>query len=283
MPCASCHHRGVSGTLWLVGTPIGNLGDLPPRAREVLAAVDLVAAEDTRRTGRLLQGIGLKKKMVSLYDANERERVDRIVSALREGWSVALVSDAGMPLVSDPGYRLVRACADEALDVRVVPGPSAVLAALVVSGLPTDRFTFEGFPPRKPGERMKRLEALRSDPRTLIFFEAPGRVKTLLRDALVAFGDRRAALCRELTKRHEEVVRGRISEVLGGLDDDPKGEVVLVIEGAQGPAPVNLAACVEEAKELVRGGMKKRDAARAVADRHGVGVNELYGVLLTSP
>ena len=278
-----CHHRGVSGTLWLVGTPIGNLGDLPPRAREVLASVDLVAAEDTRRTGRLLQGIGLKKKMVSLYDANERERVDRIVSALHEGWSVALVSDAGMPLVSDPGYRLVRACADEALDVRVVPGPSAVLAALVVSGLPTDRFTFEGFPPRKPGERMKRLEALRSDARTLIFFEAPGRVKTLLRDALVVFGDRRAALCRELTKRHEEVVRGRISEVLGGLDDDPKGEVVLVIEGAQSPAPVNLAACVEEAQELVRGGMKKRDAARAVADRHGVGVNELYGVLLTSP
>jgi len=278
-----CHHRGVSGTLWLVGTPIGNLGDLPPRAREVLASVDLVAAEDTRRTGRLLQGIGLKKKMVSLYDANERERVDRIVSALHEGWSVALVSDAGMPLVSDPGYRLVRACADEALDVRVVPGPSAVLAALVVSGLPTDRFTFEGFPPRKPGERMKRLEGLRSDARTLIFFEAPGRVKTLLRDALVVFGDRRAALCRELTKRHEEVVRGRISEVLGGLDDDPKGEVVLVIEGAQSPAPVNLAACVEEAQELVRGGMKKRDAARAVADRHGVGVNELYGVLLTSP
>jgi 16S rRNA (cytidine1402-2'-O)-methyltransferase len=274
------HHRSVTGTLWIVGTPIGNLGDIGTRAREVLGEVDLVAAEDTRRTGRLLQGLGIRKKMLSLYDANEAERVDRILAILREGSSVALVSDAGMPLVSDPGYRLVAACVAQGIEVGVVPGPSAVLAALVVSGLPTDRFTFEGFAPRRPGERTKRLQALREDPRTIVLFEAPGRVKTLLRDALVVLGDRRAALCRELTKRHEEVRRGRISELLGGLDDDPKGEVVLVIEGAREAGPVDLDTCVAEARELVAGGMRVREAARAVAERHGAGVNEVYRALL---
>jgi 16S rRNA (cytidine1402-2'-O)-methyltransferase len=274
------HHRSVTGTLWIVGTPIGNLGDIGTRAREVLGEVDLVAAEDTRRTGRLLQGFGIRKKMLSLYDANEAERVDRILAILREGSSVALVSDAGMPLVSDPGYRLVAACVAEGIEVGVVPGPSAVLAALVVSGLPTDRFTFEGFAPRRPGERAKRLQALREDPRTIVLFEAPGRVQTLLRDALVVLGDRRAALCRELTKRHEEVRRGRISELLGGLAHDPKGEVVLVIEGAREAGPVDLDTCVAEARELVAEGMRAREAARAVAERHGAGVNEVYRALL---
>jgi 16S rRNA (cytidine1402-2'-O)-methyltransferase len=270
----------VTGTLWIVGTPIGNLGDIGTRAREVLGEVDLVAAEDTRRTGRLLQGFGIRKKMLSLYDANEAERVDRILAILREGSSVALVSDAGMPLVSDPGYRLVAACVAEGIEVGVVPGPSAVLAALVVSGLPTDRFTFEGFAPRRPGERTRRLQALREDPRTIVLFEAPGRVKTLLRDALVVLGDRRAALCRELTKRHEEVRRGRISELLGALGDDPKGEVVLVIEGAREAGPVDLDTCIAEARELVAEGMRAREAARAVAERHGAGVNEVYRALL---
>jgi 16S rRNA (cytidine1402-2'-O)-methyltransferase len=270
----------VTGTLWIVGTPIGNLGDIGARAREVLGEVDLVAAEDTRRTGRLLQGFGIRKKMLSLYDANEAERVDRVLAILREGSSVALVSDAGMPLVSDPGYRLVAACVAEGIEVGVVPGPSAVLAALVVSGLPTDRFTFEGFAPRRPGERTKRLQALREDPRTIVLFEAPGRVKTLLRDALVVLGDRRAALCRELTKRHEEVRRGRISELLGALGEDPKGEVVLVIEGAREAGPVDLDTCIAEARELVAEGMRAREAARAVAERHGAGVNEVYRALL---
>ncbi len=270
----------MRGTLWIVGTPIGNLGDMTARAREVLAAVDLVAAEDTRRTGRLLQGFGIKKKMVSLFDANERARIERILAALRDGSSVALVSDAGMPLISDPGYLLVKACAEEDIDMRVVPGPSAALAGLVLSGLPTDRFTFEGFPPRKPGARIERLGALRDDPRTIVCFEAPGRVKTLLRDVLVVLGDRRVAVCRELTKRHEEVIRGRVSEVLGGLGDDLKGEVVLVVEGAGAPAAADLDVCVEEARRLSEGGMKKREAARAVADRHHVSANAVYDALL---
>jgi 16S rRNA (cytidine1402-2'-O)-methyltransferase len=272
----------VAGTLWLVGTPIGNLGDLAPRAREVLEEVDLVAAEDTRRTGRLLKGLGLRKKLLSLHDANERERVDAVLEVLREGASVALVSDAGMPLVSDPGFRLVRACADAGVDVRVVPGPSAVLAALVVSGLPTDRFTFEGFLSRKPGARIERLGSLRHDPRTIVLFEAPNRVKTLLRDALVVLGNRRVALCRELTKRHEEVVRGRVSEVLGGLPDVLKGEVVLVIEGEVERPSADLDACVEEARTLVEGGMRPREAARAVAERHHVSANDVYQALVSS-
>jgi 16S rRNA (cytidine1402-2'-O)-methyltransferase len=272
----------VAGTLWLVGTPIGNLGDLAPRAREVLEEVDLVAAEDTRRTGRLLKGLGLRKKLLSLHDANERERVDAVLETLREGASVALVSDAGMPLVSDPGFRLVRACADAGVDVRVVPGPSAVLAALVVSGLPTDRFTFEGFLSRKPGARIERLESLRHDPRTIVLFEAPNRVKTLLRDALVVLGNRRVALCRELTKRHEEVVRGRVSEVLGGLPDVLKGEVVLVIEGEAERPSADLDACVVEARTLVEEGMRPREAARAVAERHHVSANDVYQALVSS-
>ena len=274
----------MSGTLWIVGTPIGNLGDLAPRAAEVLGSVDLVAAEDTRRTGRLLQGIGLKRPMVSLFEGNERERTEELLARLRSGDDVAVVTDGGMPSVSDPGFRVVRACAEEGIDVRVVPGPSAAIAALVVSGLPTDRFAFEGFLPRKSGERMTRLDELRGDPRTLVVFESPLRVKTLLRDVLVTFGDRQVAVARELTKLHEEVRRGRVSEVLAELGDaELKGEVVVVIAGAPEPEPIDIDACVAEARELVDGGMRKRDAARAVAERHRVSANEVYRALLESP
>ena len=280
----SCHHRAMSGTLWIVGTPIGNLGDLAPRAGEVLGSVDLVAAEDTRRTGRLLQGIGVKRPMVSLFEGNERERTEELLGRLREGENVAVVTDGGMPSVSDPGFRLVRACADEGIDVRVVPGPSAAIAALVVSGLPTDRFAFEGFLPRKAGDRMTRLDELRVDPRTLVVFESPLRVKTLLRDVLATFGDRRIAIARELTKLHEEVRRGRVSEVLSELGDaELKGEVVLVIAGAPEAEPIDIDACVAEARELIEGGMRKRDAARAVAERHRVSANEVYRALLGTP
>jgi 16S rRNA (cytidine1402-2'-O)-methyltransferase len=267
----------MAGTLFVVGTPIGNMGDMTRRAVETLEAVGLVAAEDTRRTGRLLQGLGLHKRLVSLFDANERARTPEIVRELHAGTSVALVSDGGMPLVSDPGYRLVRACLDEGIAVRVVPGPSAVTAALAVSGLPSDRFAFEGFAPKKQGERMARLEALAHDPRTLVFFESPVRAHTLLRDLMVAFGDRQVAVCRELTKLHEEVVRGSISDVLSELSE-LKGEVVVVVEGRrETPAP-DMQACVDEMAELVAEGMRKRDAAHAVAERHGVSANELYRV-----
>lgn len=265
----------MAGVLFVVGTPIGNLADIGRRAVETLEAVDLVAAEDTRRTGRLLQGLELRKRQVSLFDANERARVPEVVALLEAGEDVALVSDGGMPLVSDPGYRLVRACVDAGIEVRVVPGPSAVTAALTVSGLPTDRFAFEGFASKKPGERLARLESIQHDRRTLVFFESPQRVHTLLRDMLVAFGDRQVAVCRELTKLHEEVLRGTISDVLAELGEI-KGEVVVVVEGEREPPGPDLQACLDEVAELVAEGMRKRDAAHAVAERYGVSANELY-------
>jgi 16S rRNA (cytidine1402-2'-O)-methyltransferase len=271
----------MAGRLYVVGTPIGNRGDLAGRARETLAAVDLVAAEDTRRTGRLLEGLGVRGKLVSYFEGNERERTDQLLAALRDGSDVAIVTDGGMPGVSDPGFRLVRACADEGIDVRVVPGPSAAVAALVISGLPTDRFVFEGFLPRREGERARRVRALADDPRTIVVFESPLRVQTLLGEVLAELGNRRVAVARELTKLHEEVLRGRASEVLEQIADRVlKGEVVVVIEGAAELSPGDVAAFVPEAAELVAGGMRRREAAREVAARQGVSANALYRALL---
>jgi 16S rRNA (cytidine1402-2'-O)-methyltransferase len=273
----------MAGTLFVVGTPIGNLGDLTQRAAETLAAVDLVAAEDTRRSGRLLDGIGVRKPLISLFEGNERERTPDLVARLQAGANVAVVTDGGMPSISDPGFRLVRACAEEGIEIRVVPGPSAAIAALVVSGMPTDRFVFEGFLPRKQGDRERRLAELATDRRTVILFESPMRVQILLRDVLVAFGDRQIVIARELTKLHEEVIRGSVSEVLSRLGDtELKGEVVVVLHGAD-EAIHDLAACIREAQELLTQGLKKRDAARAVADRHGVSANDIYAGLLAEP
>jgi 16S rRNA (cytidine1402-2'-O)-methyltransferase len=264
-----------------VGTPIGNLGDITDRARETLAAVDLVAAEDTRRTGTLLKRFGIRARMVSLHDANERQRVGEVLEVLWSGRDVALVSDAGMPGVSDPGFRLVRACVEEGVAVRVVPGPSAVLSALVVSGLPADRFVYEGFLPKRAGERRRRLQELASEPRTIVLFESPRRVGAVLRDAAQALGDRRVAVARELTKLHEEVIRGTISEILP-LVEDLKGEVVVVVEGRQDEPPADLDDLVRQAQELVAGGVRKREAAAEVARRHGASANEIYRALVTS-
>ena len=266
----------MSGHLYVVGTPIGNLGDLSDRARETLAAVDLVAAEDTRRTGKLLAHAGIRARMLSLFEGNERQRIDELLERLSEGATVALVSDAGMPAVSDPGFRLLRAAVDAGIGISVVPGPSAVTAALVVSGLPTDRWVFEGFLPRRPSERRSRLRALAHDPRTVVLFESPLRVVTLLRDVLVELGDRRAAVARELTKIHEEVLRGRVSEVLAMLlDSEPRGEIVVVLEGVETPEAA-LSEMVDEAGRLVRDGMRKREAAAAVARVSGGSANEIY-------
>ena len=273
----------AGGVLHIVATPIGNLGDLSDRARETLGAVDLVVAEDTRRTGRLLQAIGVRATLRSFFEGNERARTPAIVRELLDGRSVALVSDGGMPLVSDPGYRLVAACVEAGVEVRVVPGPSAVLAALVVSGLPTDRFSFEGFLPRAAGERRARLAAVAHDPRTLVFFESPRRVPGMLRDLVTTVGDRRVALCRELTKLHEEVRRGSATEVIASVEGDPlRGEVVVVVEGDRDGAPVDMAAAVASARALVADGARKRDAAHAVADRLGISANEVYRALLES-
>jgi 16S rRNA (cytidine1402-2'-O)-methyltransferase len=274
----------VGGRLYLVGTPIGNLGDITERARETLNAVDVVAAEDTRRTGRLLAHLGLKKRMVSMFEGNERERTRELLRRMREGGDVALVTDAGMPSISDPGFVLVRACAEEGIDVRVVPGPSAVTAALAVSGLPVDRFVFEGFLPRKAGERRARLAAMAKDPRAIVLFESPRRVATLLGDVLLELGDRRVAVARELTKLHEEVVRGRASEVLARLvDSEPKGEIVVVIEGRREDEELDLEPLIEEATRLVDQGMRKREAAAAVARRRGASANAIYQGLIRPP
>src|SRR5215212_2470545 len=257
----------MAGTLWIVGTPIGNLSDLSERARATLASVDLVVAEDTRRTGRLLQHLGIAVPQRSMFEGNERERVPSVVRALLEGRTVALVSDGGMPLVSDPGYRLVTAAVEAGVEVQVVPGPSAVVAALVLSGLPTDRFCFEGFPSRTGGERRARLAELAHDPRTLVFFESPRRVTTCLREIAAAWGTRRVAVCRELTKVHEQVLRGTAEEIAERLAGGTvRGEVVVVIEGDRDPQAVDMEAGIAEARDLVAAGTRKREAARAVSE-----------------
>ena len=226
----------MSGTLFVVATPIGNLEDLSPRARQTLAEVDLVAAEDTRHTGRLLSHLGLKTRQFSLHEHNEARASATLVEKLLAGKSVALVSDAGTPLVSDPGYRLVQAAHANAVRVVPVPGPSAVTAALSVSGLPTDRFAFEGFPPARAAARRKWLQVRAADPRTLLFFEAVHRIEATLADMAEIFGtDRGAFLGRELTKLHEECRRASLGELLGDLRDGSipcKGEFVIAVHGA---------------------------------------------------
>jgi 16S rRNA (cytidine1402-2'-O)-methyltransferase len=271
----------MAGTLYLVGTPIGNLGDMTDRARETLGRVDLVAAEDTRRARALLSHLGIRAELTTLFEGNERARTETLLDVLRSGSDVAVISDAGMPGLSDPGFRLVRACAAEGIDVRVVPGPSAAISALVVSGLPSDRFVFEGFLPRKDGERTARLEALAPERRTIVFFESPRRVRTTLSAVSEVLGNRPVAVARELTKLHEEVLRGSVSEVLEAIgEEELRGEVVLVVGGASGGPPPELSALTEEAGELVRSGMKKREAAGAVARRHDVSANTIYRALL---
>jgi 16S rRNA (cytidine1402-2'-O)-methyltransferase len=267
----------VGGVLYLVGTPIGNLGDLSDRARETLSSVSLVAAEDTRRTGRLLRGLDIRVPLVSMFEGNEGERAVELVERLQRGEDVAVVTDGGMPSISDPGYRIVQLSVERGIDVRVIPGPSAAIAALVVSGLPTDRFAFEGFLPRRGGDRARRLEALRHDPRTIVFFESPRRVHALLEEIVVAFGDRQVAVCRELTKLHEEVLRGRAGDILERIGGrELKGEVAVVVEGERRPDPVDHDTLLTEVRRLVEEGMRTRDAARAVAERHGASANELY-------
>ena len=222
-----------AGTLYLVATPIGNVEDLSPRARHILAEAGVVAAEDTRHTRGLLARFGIDRALVSYHDHNKDARTPELVARLREGLSVAVVSDAGSPGISDPAFTLVRAAVLEDLRVVPIPGPSSVLCALEVSGLPTDRFAFEGFLPRKPGRRRTRIRELREDPRTLIFFESPHRLAAALRDLMTELGDRQASISRELTKKFEETKRGPLSSLLAWVGSKaPRGEFVLVVGGA---------------------------------------------------
>ena len=271
----------MAGVLQVVATPIGNLGDLSERARETLASADLVLAEDTRRTGKLLASVGVEARMRSMFEGNERRRTEEVLAALRDGQTVALVSDGGTPLVSDPGYPLVRACIDEGMEVRVVPGPSAAIAALVVSGFPTDRFVFEGFLPRTAGDRRARLAALTDEPRTVVLYESPRRLATLLGELAAIDADRRVAVCRELTKLHEEVRRGSVAELRAMLGEVPvKGEVVVVLEGRSADVPADVDAAVAQARDLVADGARKREAAHGFAERTGVPANAIYRALV---
>jgi 16S rRNA (cytidine1402-2'-O)-methyltransferase len=258
----------LAGRLLVVATPIGNLGDLSPRAAEALRSVDLVLAEDTRHTGRLLAHVGSRVPQRSLHEHNERDRTAEVLDRLSAGERIALVSDAGTPAVSDPGYRLVAACVAAGVVVEPIPGPSAVLAALVVSGLPTDRVAFEGFLPRRGTARRRRLAELASEARTLVLFLAPHRAAADLDDLAAAVGDDRpAVLCRELTKLHEEVRHGTLASLADGARAGVRGEVTLVVAGAPPPAPdaSDDAVLVQRVADLVAGGRSKKDAIAAVA------------------
>ena len=231
------------GRLAVISTPIGNLGDLSPRARDELAAAELVAAEDTRRTGQLLTTLGLSRPLVSLHEHNESERIGELMEKLRAGARIALVSDAGTPLLSDPGFELVRRAAQEGVSIVAVPGPSAITAALSIAGLPTERFSFEGFLPARLAERRARLAELAVEDRTQVFFEAPHRIAEALEDMSVAFGAaRRAAVARELTKVFETVYRGTLGELAVAARSDPnftRGEITVVVEGAPPALPAD--------------------------------------------
>ena len=265
--------------LYVVATPIGNLEDISRRALDVLSSADLVAAEDTRHSGALLRHHGIERPLVSLHEHNEEREAARLVEKLIGGLSIALVSDAGTPLLSDPGYRLVRMAAKAGVDVVAVPGPSAITAALSVSGLPTDRFAFEGFLPAKGAAREKRLSELQSESRTLVFFESSHRIEACLEAMAQAFGEgREAAVCRELTKRFETVLRGPLGELHARVIEDPdqrKGEFVLVVAGCESDLAENLQQAVELAREL-RPHTGASQAARIASKIHGVARRDVY-------
>jgi 16S rRNA (cytidine1402-2'-O)-methyltransferase len=272
----------MSGSLSVVATPIGNLGDLSPRAADVLRAADLVLAEDTRHTGRLLAHVGSTAPQRSLHEHNERSRVDEIVERITAGADVALVTDAGTPLVSDPGLVLVRACIAAGIAVVPVPGASAVLAALVASGLATDRVAFDGFLPRRGRARSERVASLADEPRTVVLFLSPHRAAEDLADLADVCGeDRPAALCRELTKLHEEVRRGTLGELRDGATEGLRGELTLVIAGAPEPdAPeVDEADVVAEVERLVAEGRSTRDAVAQVATARGLRRRDVYAAV----
>jgi 16S rRNA (cytidine1402-2'-O)-methyltransferase len=266
--------------LVLAATPIGNVADASSRLRSALASADVIAAEDTRRLRRLATAlqVEISGKVVSYYDAVEQARSAQLLEELRAGRTVVLVTDAGTPLISDPGYRLVHAAAAEGLPVTVLPGPSAVLAALALSGLAADRWSFEGFLPRRAGERRSRLTELAADPRTLVLFEAPHRLAATLADLVATFGpDRQGAVCRELTKTYEEVRRGPLADLAEWAAEGVRGEITVVVAGAPDRAPsvdpVELAAAVSA---LVEEGMTRRDAVDAVAGQRGISRRVVY-------
>jgi 16S rRNA (cytidine1402-2'-O)-methyltransferase len=271
-----------AGVVVVAATPIGDIADASPRLVTELTNADVIAAEDTRRLRRLLERLGVQTDapIMSYFEGNEARRTGELLRLLEQGARVVVVSDAGMPSVSDPGYRLVAAAVARGFRVTAVPGPSAVLTALAVSGLPVDRFCFEGFLPRKTSERLRRLAGLAAEPRTMIFFEAPHRTAATLSAMAEAFGpDRSGAVCRELTKTYEEVRRGSLQELADWAGSEVRGEVTLVIGGAPRPT-ADLESAAQEAVELAASGMKLKAAVAQVAQQEGVAKNALYDVAL---
>ncbi|MFK0245614.1 16S rRNA (cytidine(1402)-2'-O)-methyltransferase [Amycolatopsis azurea] len=274
----------TEGRLVLAATPLGDVRDASPRLSEALATADVIAAEDTRRLRSLTAALDVSPvgRVVSFYEDVETARLPKLLESLRSGETVVLVTDAGMPSVSDPGFRLVAACVEAEVPVTCLPGPSAVTTALALSGLPCDRFCFEGFAPRKPGERAKWLGSLKDEPRTAVFFESPHRLASTLADAAEVLGsDRRAAVCRELTKTYEEVKRGNLPDLAGWAAEGVKGEITVVLAGAP-PRSVSVADLVSEVSSRVEAGERLKSAAAEVAEAAGVSKKELYDAVLAS-
>ncbi|MFT5756570.1 MAG: 16S rRNA (cytidine1402-2'-O)-methyltransferase [Alteromonadaceae bacterium] len=273
-----------SGTLYIVATPIGNLGDITQRALDVLSQVDVIACEDTRHTGRLLSEFSIKNRTVSLHDHNERQKQEYIASLLQEGKSIALVSDAGTPLISDPGFHLVRHCRQLGLPVSPVPGACAAIAALSCAGLPTDRFSFEGFLPSKTGARQATLTALANEPRTMVFYDAPRRAIDTVEDIVTTLGgERYVVIARELTKTFETVYSDTAENLLAWLKEDPnqlKGEMVLIIEGRK-VDPNAIPPKVIDTLKLLLEEMKPKKACAITAEIYGVKKNALYDIALS--
>lgn len=274
----------MSGILYVTGTPIGNLSDLSPRAVETLEKVDFIAAEDTRVTLKLLNHFGIKKPMVSYFEHNKRERGEIICARIEQGESCAIVTDAGMPCISDPGEDLVKLCEERGIKTVVIPGPSAVISALAVSGLSTGRFTFEGFLSVNKKSRTDHLKSLANEHRTMIFYEAPHKLPQTLRDLYANFGDRKLTIVREITKIHEEVIRTTTKNAAENLSDGSvKGEIVLVLEGApqiDDTEEFTLEYAVETAKKLIENGARATDAAKEAAALTGFKKNEIYKELI---
>lgn len=272
------------GIFYVVGTPIGNLGDMTYRAVETLKAVDLICAEDTRVTLKLLNHFGIKKPMICYQEHNAAQSGEEILTRLQSGQNAAIVTDAGMPCISDPGEKLVKLCAENDIKVEVVPGPSAVISALAISGLGTSRFRFEGFLSVNKRQRFDHLAQVKNAQETLIFYEAPHKLHKTLRDMLEYFGDRKISLCRELTKLHEEVVRTTLSEAVKLYPDKGvKGEFVLVIEGASEDeviAPETIEQAFEQVQILVEKGVRGADACKEIAKATGFSKGELYAMLI---
>lgn len=271
---------GPGGTLFVVATPIGNLADMVPRATEVLQQADIIAAEDTRHSKRLLEHFHISTPMLAYHDHNEQQSLPGILKRLEQGERIALISDAGTPLISDPGYRLVRATREAGFRVVPIPGASALIAALSVAGLPSDRFAFEGFLPAKTGQRRKQLEALGKESRTLIFYEAPHRILASLRDIAAVLGEaRELVLARELTKTFETIIAGSAAEVLSRVEGDPnqqKGEIVLMLRGVETKAHAELEPEAERIMSILARELPLKQAAALAAEITGAKKNALY-------